>query len=109
MTLAVLRKLSDRLFGDARPGDYIDTYRYWCEEYHKHFFALLVARARGHRYSSQESILAIKQHVDFVLSCVERGEDLRLAVSSLKRNVSAEVRFVVEGLGHEQFEWTLPT
>jgi hypothetical protein len=31
------------------------------------------------------------------------------AVSSLKRNVFAEVGFVVEGLGHEQFEWALPS
>jgi D-alanine-D-alanine ligase-like ATP-grasp enzyme len=31
------------------------------------------------------------------------------AVSSLKRNVFAEVGFVVEGLGREQFEWALPT
>jgi len=31
------------------------------------------------------------------------------AVSSLKRNIFAEVGFIVEGLGHEQFEGALPT
>ncbi len=30
------------------------------------------------------------------------------AVSSLKRNIFAEVGFIVEGLGHEQFEGALP-
>jgi uncharacterized membrane protein YGL010W len=30
------------------------------------------------------------------------------AVSSLKRNVFVEVGFIVEGLGHKQFEGALP-
>ena len=84
MSLAILRSVSDTLWNDARSGDYMEMYRFWCDQWHRHMFGLVVANARGQQYDFAPFIAVIKQQCDELLSRVGKGELLRFDPEKMK-------------------------